>query len=92
MNSMKVTQGAIGMSIAYFSVRLAIDSSEESKSCSFMALICLLIILLLLSHINHTNKQLRDEINSKIDGNGAVANNNRSDSSDARKGGDKTNK
>lgn len=87
MNSMKVTQGVIGMSIAYFSVRLAIDSSEESRSCSFMALICLLIILLLLAHINHTNKQLRDEINSKIDGNGAVASSNRRNSSDERKSG-----
>lgn len=87
MNSMKVTQAVIGVSIAYFSGRLALDSSEESRSCSFMALICLLIILLLLAHINHTNKQLRDEINSKIDGNGSVSSNNRSDSSKERKGG-----
>lgn len=87
MNSMKVTQGVICVSVAYFSLRLALDSNDEAMSCAFMAIISLLIVQLLLAHINHTNKQLRNEINSKIDGNGAVASSNRRNDSDKREGG-----
>ena len=62
---MKLIQCTIFTSIAYFVLRLLLDKSEESKTCSFMAIMVLSIVILLLHHVNSINKQLKNEIDKK---------------------------
>jgi Ca2+/Na+ antiporter len=66
---MKLIQSTLALGVSYFIIRLILDKSEEAKTCCFMSIMVLLIVFLLLYQVESINKQLKNEIDKKINSN-----------------------
>lgn len=60
---MRLIQYTTLASFVYFIIRCYFDASQEAKTCSFMAMICLGLIFIIASHYRGVqNNEISDEI------------------------------